>query len=86
MFSQLRYDLTVVWACARKEIKSGLSERTSAIVAVFLPVNFLILLSLFALSGGLAPTAVVLKDTGPTHSSSTPRWPAHIRFGWSDHR
>src|SRR5215472_6777291 len=65
MLDQLAYDLSVVWACARKEIKSGLSERTSTVVAVFLPVNFLILLSLFALSGGLAPTAVVLNDTGP---------------------
>ena len=65
MLSQLAFDVTVAWACARKEIRSGLADRTSSMVFVFLPINFLILMSLFALSGGLAPTAVVLNDTGP---------------------
>lgn len=59
------YDLRVIWACMSKEIKTALTEPTSTIVAVFIPVNILILMSLFAVSGGLAPTAVVMQDTGP---------------------
>ena len=61
----LAYDLRVIWTCAKKEIRTGLTERFSTMMGIFLPVNFLILLSLFALSGGLAPTAVVMNDTGP---------------------
>src|SRR5258708_6618823 len=63
--NQVNYDLRVIWACARKEIQSALAERLSPLLGVFLPVNFLTLLSLFALSGGLAPTAVVMADSGP---------------------
>ncbi|MBV9689282.1 MAG: ABC transporter permease [Ktedonobacteraceae bacterium] len=59
------YHLRVIWACMNKEIKSALTERMGTIMGVFLPVNFLILLSLFALGGGLAPTAVVMQETGP---------------------
>lgn len=62
---QIRYDLRVIWACAKKEIKTGLTERIGTVLSILLPVNFLVLLSLFALSGGLAPTAVVMQDTGP---------------------
>jgi len=63
--SQLGYDLRVVWAVAQKDLRIGLIERFSTVLSVFLPLNFLILMSLFALSGGLAPTAVVMNDTGP---------------------
>ena len=59
------YHLRVIWACMKKEIKSALTERTATVVSVFLPANFLILMSLFAVSGGLAPTAVVMEETGP---------------------
>lgn len=62
---QLNYNLRVIWACMKKDIKSALTERIFTIISVFLPVNFLILLSLFVLSGGQAPTAVVMHDTGP---------------------
>lgn len=63
--SRMMYHLRVIWACMNKEIKSALTERTTTIMGVFLPANFLILMSLFAVSGGLAPTAVVMEDTGP---------------------
>ena len=63
--SQLIYDLRVVWAVAQKDLRIGLTERFSTAISVFLPLNFLILMSLFALSGGQAPTAVVMNDTGP---------------------
>lgn len=62
---RLVYDLRVIWACMKKDIKSGLTERTFTIISTILPLNFLILLSLFVISGGLAPTAVVMQDTGP---------------------
>jgi ABC-2 type transport system permease protein len=59
------YTLRVIWACMKKDIKSALTERAFTIISVFVPVNILILLSLFVVSGGLAPTAVVMNDTGP---------------------
>jgi ABC-type multidrug transport system permease subunit len=62
---RLIYSLRVVFACMRKEIQTALAERRSTLMGVFLPMNFLILMSLFAVSGGLAPTAVVMEDTGP---------------------
>jgi ABC-type multidrug transport system permease subunit len=57
--------LRVVWACMKKDIRSALTERVFTIVSVFLPVNFLILMSLFVLAGSHAPTAVVMLDNGP---------------------
>jgi ABC-2 type transport system permease protein len=62
---ELLYTLRVIWACAKKDIKSALTERLFTIVSIFLPLNFLILFSLFVLGGGAAPTAVVMQDTGP---------------------
>ena len=59
------YDMRVLFACMKKDIKSALTERVFTIITVFVPLNFLILLSLFVLSGGQAPTAVVMQDTGP---------------------
>src|SRR5579875_3234839 len=58
------YNLRVIVACMQKDIKSALTERAFSIISVFLPVNFLILFSLFAISGGQAPTAVVMLDQG----------------------
>lgn len=65
MMKTLVYNLRVIWACMKKDIASALTERTYTIVTLILPVNFLILFSLFAVGGGLAPTAVVLQDKGP---------------------
>src|SRR5258708_31638221 len=61
---QLAYDLRVVLACAVKDIRITLRSPLASVVIVALPINFLILELLFALSGGLAPTAVVMQDTG----------------------
>src|SRR5712691_10464141 len=65
MLQELSYNLRVVWACAKKDMKSALTERAFTIIGVFVPVNFLILMSLFVLGGSQAPTAVVMQDTGP---------------------
>jgi len=65
MYQEPAYTLRVIWACMKKDIKSALTERVFTIIGIFVPLNVLILLSLFVLSGGLAPTAVVMHDTGP---------------------
>ncbi len=65
MYQEPAYSLRVIWACMKKDIKSALTERVFTIIGIFLPLNILILLSLFAISGGLAPTAVVMHDSGP---------------------
>ena len=62
---RIAYNLRVIWACMKKDIQVALTDRIFVILGVFLPVNFLILFSLFVLSGGQAPTAVVMNDTGP---------------------
>jgi ABC-type multidrug transport system permease subunit len=58
-------NLRVIWACMKKDMRSALTERVSTIMSVFVPVNFLILMSLFVLAGSHAPTAVVMLDHGP---------------------
>ncbi|GAC1374608.1 MAG: ABC transporter permease [Ktedonobacteraceae bacterium] len=62
---EISYNLRVIWACAKKDIRTALTERLFTIIGVFIPLNFLILLSLFVLAGSNAPTAVVMQDSGP---------------------
>jgi ABC-type Na+ efflux pump permease subunit len=50
---------------ALKDIKSSLTERAFMLTSIIIPINFLLLFLLFALTGGQAPTAVVLEDNGP---------------------
>jgi ABC-type multidrug transport system permease subunit len=57
--------LRVIWACAAKEIRSALTERSTLIQSITLPVNYLIMMSLFVLAGSHAPTVVVMHDHGP---------------------
>lgn len=64
MISHPGYTLRVVLACMKKDIKSALSERLFLVLGVVVPVNFLILMSLFVLAGSHAPTAVVMDDHG----------------------
>jgi ABC-2 type transport system permease protein len=61
----LTYSLRVIWACMKKDIRSALTERTFTVVGTLVPLNILILLSLFVISGGYAPTVVVMQDNGP---------------------
>jgi len=63
--SRITYNLRVIWACMKKDIQVSLTDRVFVILGVFLPVNFLVLFSLFVLAGSQAPTAVVMNDTGP---------------------
>src|SRR5260221_9240478 len=57
--------LRVIWACLKKDLKSARSEPLYTLVSIILPLNVLVLMSLLVVSGGLAPTAVVMQDTGP---------------------
>ncbi len=59
------YILRVIWACLKKDLKSALTEPLYTLVSIILPLNVLLLMSLLVISGGLAPTAVVMQDTGP---------------------
>ncbi|MGI9149006.1 MAG: ABC transporter permease [Chloroflexota bacterium] len=60
----LAYDLRVIRALAAKDIRSALTERLFTAISVILPLNFLLLFLLFVLTGGQAPTAVVMADRG----------------------
>ncbi|SDL33428.1 ABC transporter permease [Arthrobacter sp. ok362] len=61
----LRHSLRVVRAVAAADIRLTLREPLFAIIGVLIPINFLLLFLLFALSGGQAPVAVVMHDRGP---------------------
>jgi ABC-type transport system involved in multi-copper enzyme maturation permease subunit len=61
----LGHDMRVIRAVALKDIRSALTERLFTAVSVIVPLNFLILFLLFVLTGGEAPTALVMEDTGP---------------------
>ena len=58
------YELGVIWTCAKKDIKVALTDRVFTILGLFLPMNVLILMSLFVLAGSNAPTAVVMGENG----------------------
>lgn len=64
-YSSFAFDLRVVRALAMKDIRSSLVERAFTTVSFAIPINFLLFFLLFAISGGQAPTAVVLDDHGP---------------------
>lgn len=69
MMQGMGYIVRVIVACMKKDIKTALTERAFTIISVFVPLNVLILLSLFVVGGGHAPTAVVMNDTGPDRKS-----------------
>src|SRR5215472_7359156 len=61
----MSFSLRVIWACLKKDLKSALTEPLYTLVSIILPLNVLVLMSLLVISGGLAPTAVVMQETGP---------------------
>jgi ABC-type multidrug transport system permease subunit len=61
----LAQNIRVISTMALKDIKSSLTERAFLSTSVMLPINFILLFLLFALTGGQAPTAIVLEDKGP---------------------
>src|SRR5579864_3432324 len=63
--AELAYQWRVIWACVVKDVRIALRTPAATAIVILLPVNYLILELLFAVSGGQAPTAVVLQDNGP---------------------
>jgi ABC-2 type transport system permease protein len=57
--------LRVMRAVCVKDLRLALAERIFLVVGLIIPINFLFLFILFALTGGEAPIAVVLDDQGP---------------------
>lgn len=55
----------VTAGCARKEVLTSLTEKSVLIQSISLPVNYLIMMSLYVLAGSHAPTAVIMQDHGP---------------------
>lgn len=62
---QLLYQLRVIWACARKDVRSTLTEKVFLVTMTIIPVSYFFLLMLFILSADQAPTAVVMQENGP---------------------
>ncbi len=58
-------NLRIMRSMALKDIQISLTERSFMITSIIIPINFLLLFLLFALTGGQAPTAIVMQDHGP---------------------
>jgi ABC-type transport system involved in multi-copper enzyme maturation permease subunit len=65
MIQESAFTLRVIWACMLRDIKSMLTDRAFTLMGILMPLNAFLLMSLFVLAGGNAPTAVVMQDTGP---------------------
>ena len=65
MIRWFRMSFRVVLACLKKDLRSVWTERSFLFQTIILPLNYNMLLILFALSGSNAPTAVVMVDQGP---------------------
>lgn len=61
----LRADLRAAGAVAINDIRLALRDRLLLVAGTLIPINFLLLFILIALTGGRAPTAVVMNDQGP---------------------
>ena len=57
--------LDIIAACMHKDIQSALADRIALFQMIILPLNYNILLVLFALAGSAAPTALVMQERGP---------------------
>ncbi len=56
--------LDILWQCVRKDLASALSDRIALFQMLILPLNYNILLILFAFAGSAAPVAVVMPEHG----------------------
>src|SRR5579859_2845838 len=62
---KLRYHLQVILGCMTKELEMILAERGSIGHNLLRPLFILVIMSLLAIGGGIAPIAVVMNDSGP---------------------
>ncbi len=56
--------LRAAFAVLRREIWSGSAQPLATLLAIAVPINFLVLMALFALSGGKQNVALVVQDRG----------------------
>lgn len=61
----MSYAVRVILAVCVKDLRLAVREPISTAIGIIIPVNFLFLFILFALTGGEAPIAVVMLDEGP---------------------
>ena len=61
----IKNNIQVIWSMALKDIQSSFTERAFMITSIIIPINFLLLFLLFALTGGQAPIAIVTGGNGP---------------------
>ncbi|MDQ6772192.1 MAG: ABC transporter permease [Candidatus Dormibacteraeota bacterium] len=61
----VRADLRAARAVAVNDIRLAVRDRLFLVAGTVIPLNFLLLFMLFALTGGRAPTAIVMHDQGP---------------------
>lgn len=56
--------MRTVWAVLRRDLWSGRAQPLATLLSILVPLNFLVLMALFALSGGHAPVALAVEDRG----------------------
>ncbi len=62
---EIKKNFRVIGSIALKDIQSSFTERAFMITSIIIPINFLLLFLLFALTGGQAPIAIVTEGNGP---------------------
>jgi ABC-2 type transport system permease protein len=58
-------NLRIIWACAKKDFHTSLTERIFLLTLIMIPLQYLFLFIIFVLPADHAPTAVVMLDKGP---------------------
>ena len=58
-------NLSIIWACAKKDFHTTLTERIFLLTLIMIPLQYLFLFIIFVLPADHAPTAVVMLDNGP---------------------
>ena len=58
-------NLRIIWACAKKDFHTSLTERIFLLTLIMIPLQYLFLFIIFVLPADHDPTAVVMLDRGP---------------------
>jgi ABC-2 type transport system permease protein len=61
----MQNNLRIIWACAKKDFHTSLTERIFLLTLIMIPLQYLFLFIIFVLPADHAPTAVVMTDSGP---------------------
>src|ERR1700756_1096071 len=62
---KLTTSLNIIWACAKKDVYTSLTERIFLLTLIMIPLQYLFLFIIFVLPADHAPTGVVMLDNGP---------------------